>query len=410
MKNDTLMTQALLPKLVVWTLIILFVGSAVGSSSALFLWLLDVVTEARTNYGVLIFFLPLGGLIIGIVYHFFANGVEKETNLLIDEMVEPHRRIHWKLAPLVVVGTLLTHLFGGSAGREGTAVQMGGAIADWIGGLFKTIQLNRKIILRMGAAAGFAGVFGTPLAGAVFAVELDRARAFNLIGLLPIVLVSFLSDLSCQVWGVSHTGYTISEVPIFTLQHIGSVLFLGGIFGGVAGLFSWGKKYLTEGVQQLLPNSIVRLSLGGLLLAVVFVTLNLEAYSGLGIPIIQDAFTEASHGGVFAVKFLFTLFTLAVGFKGGEATPLFFIGATLGSTLAIYFGLPLSFVAGLGFIAVFAGATNTPLACAIMGVEMFGPTGGLWYLLVCVVAFYTSGRTTVYSAQRVHVLKYDFRK
>lgn len=403
------MKQAIYPSFLFWSLSILFIGVLVGSFSALFLVALELATNARMANNLWIVLLPLGGAIIGIGYHYLSKGVEQESNLLIMEMIEPKKRIHWKLAPLVIVGTIITHLFGGSAGREGTAVQMGGTIADQFELLFKRANLNRKILLRMGVAAGFAGVFGTPLAALLFAFELDRKIKLDVQGFVPIILASFLANFSCQFWGVGHTSYAAVQLPDVSFESIGYVVIAAIVFGITAMVFSLSKKYLTTGFKQLIPNDILRISLGGAVIAMVALMFNFKSYLGLGIPVIEEAFITESGLEVFALKILFTVFTLSVGFKGGEATPLFFIGATLGSAFALFIPLPVSFLAGLGFIAVFAGATNTPLACAVMGMEMFGPMGGLWYLLACVIAFYTSGKTTVYSAQRVHLFKYKLR-
>lgn len=403
------MKQAIYPSFLFWSLSILFIGVLVGSFSALFLVALELATNARMANNLWIVLLPLGGAIIGIGYHYLSKGVEQESNLLIMEMIEPKKRIHWKLAPLVIVGTIITHLFGGSAGREGTAVQMGGTIADQFELLFKRANLNRKILLRMGVAAGFAGVFGTPLAALLFAFELDRKIKLDVQGFVPIILASFLANFACQFWGVGHTSYAAVQLPDVSFESIGYVVIAAIVFGITAMVFSLSKKYLTTGFKQLIPNDILRISLGGAVIAMVALMFNFQSYLGLGIPVIEEAFITESGLEVFALKILFTVFTLSVGFKGGEATPLFFIGATLGSAFALFIPLPVSFLAGLGFIAVFAGATNTPLACAVMGMEMFGPMGGLWYLLACVIAFYTSGKTTVYSAQQVHLFKYKLR-
>lgn len=404
------MKQTLYTNLFFWTLSILFIGVLVGSFSALFLVALELATNARMANDTWIMLLPIGGALIGIGYHYLSKGVEQESNLLISEMIQPKKRIHWKLAPLVFVGTILTHLFGGSAGREGTAVQMGGTIADQFGRLFKAAQLNRKILLRMGVAAGFAGVFGTPITGVLFAFELDRKIKLDVNGFIPILMVSFLAHFSCQFFGVGHTVYVVTELPDFSFNNSVFVALAAIACGLTAFVFSQSKKYLTNGIKQVIPNSIIRISLGSLIIAVVAFTFNLKSYLGLGIPVIENAFLDESGMEVFILKVLFTVFTLAVGFKGGEATPLFFIGATLGSALSLYLPLPLSFLTALGFIAVFAGATNTPLACAAMGIEMFGVAGGLWYLFVCVIAFYASGKTSVYSAQLVHLFKYDFKR
>jgi H+/Cl- antiporter ClcA len=402
------MKQAVYPSLLFWILSILFVGILVGSLSALFLVILELATNTRLTNDLWIMLLPLGGALIGIGYHYASKGVEQESNLLISEMIAPKKRIHWKLAPLVFIGTILTHLFGGSAGREGTAVQMGGAIADQFGKLFKQAHLNRKMLLRMGVAAGFSGVFGTPVAGVLFAFELDRKIKLDVQGFVPILFVSFFSDFICHFWGVGHTQYIVTELPIFSFSSIMYAVIAAISFGLTASVFSLSKRHLTRFFKRIVPNNVLRITLGGLVIAVVALSLNLQEYLGLGVPIIENAFTDVSGMEVFMLKMVLTIFTLAVGFKGGEATPLFFIGATLGSALSLFIPLPLAFLAGLGFIAVFAGATNTPLACAAMGIEMFGSSGGLWYLLVCVIAFYASGKTSVFSAQRVHLFKYTF--
>ena len=393
-----------------WILAILLIGGVVGSISAFFLVSLDFVTTTRENQFIWVLLLPLGGLLIGYTYYYLEKGVEGGNNHLIKEMIVPERKIHWKMTPLVLFGTLATHLFGGSAGREGTAVQMGGATADQLSLRWKSSENQRKTILRMGVAAGFASIFGTPMAGIAFAYELGRDKRFHIRGILPILLASFLGDFVCHAWQVEHTHYTIAEIPTFTLANLGWTLLAGLIFGGAAYLFSILKVFFTKQFQRLVKFPPFRPFIGGIVIVLVVLLINDTKYLGLGVPYIESSFTDGAASYDFIVKLLFTAFTLGAGYKGGEATPLFFIGATLGSVLIWFIPLPISLLAGLGFIAVFAGATNTPIACIIMGIELFGGEATPYYMIVCVLAFVISGNTSVYAEQQKILRKYSLIK
>ena len=388
-----------------WLTVCLVIGILVGSIAALFLVGLTWVTSMRTANFWLVLSLPIGGLIIGYLYYYLEKGVEGGNNRLIHEMILTKQKIHWKMTPLVLLGTWLTHLFGGSAGREGTAVQMGGATADQFSRLFGWGDSQRKIILRMGVAAGFAGVFGTPFAGIIFAYELARDRTFNYWGVLPIVLTAIIADFVCHAWQVEHTSYVIAEVPVLGISSIGWTLFSGLAFGVTALVFNYSKKGFGLLFSKTIKHPAFRPFVGGIVLVGVVFLLDSTRYLGLGVPVIQSAFVEVLSPHDFWIKLLLTAFTLGAGFKGGEATPLFFMGATLGSALVWFVPLPVSLLAGLGFIAVFAGATNTPIACTVMGVELFGWEALPYFIMVCWVAYFISGRTSVYAVQQEYLRK-----
>ena len=390
-----------------WVLVCIITGILIGSISALFLVSLDSVTSIRELNFWIVLLLPIGGLVIGFTYHFLAKGVAGGNNRLIAEMIIPKYKIHWKMTPLVLFGTLATHLFGGSAGREGTAVQMGGATADQFSNYFKWGEIERKIILRMGIAAGFSSVFGTPIAGILFAYELGRDNKLDYKGILPIIITSFLADFVCHSWNVEHTQYVVSAIPPISLKILLWAVVAGLIFGLAALTFNYLKKGLTYLFEKTIKFPPLRPFAGGLILVFIVFILGTTKYLGLGVPIIQSAFITSVEPYDFIIKLILTALTLGAGFKGGEATPLFFIGATLGNVLIWFIPLPMSLLAGMGFIALFAGATNTPLACIALGIELFGIEGTLFFIIACGMAFIVSGKTSVYTAQQNYLRKYS---
>lgn len=305
------------------------------------------------------------------------------------------------MAPLVYIGTVLTHLFGGSAGREGTGVQMGGAIADFLSRFFKMHPYDRKIMVQIGIGAGFASVFGTPLAGAVFALEVIVVGRMRYDAILPIFLSAFFAHYACHAWGVEHTVYTMSEVPGLNIQTLLWVLLASLLFGLTAMLFSRSIGFWSGLAKKYVSYAPFRPLLGGICIALCVWLMGTTKYIGLGVPVIVSSFTEVQMWYDFLLKLLLTTFTIGVGFKGGEVTPLFFVGATLGSALSALLPLPVSFLAGLGFVAVFAGATNTPIDCTLMGIELFGIEAGIYLGIACVAAYLFSGHTGIYTSQVV---------
>jgi len=385
--------------LIRWLFLSLLIGTVIGSVSAFFLTSLNFVTVYRETHLWLVSLLPVAGLLVGLLYHYAGKDVSAGNNLILQEFHTPKRILPLKMAPLILVGTLITHLCGGSAGREGTAVQMGGAIADQFTKLFSLRPRDRKIILVMGISAGFASVFGTPLAGALFAIEVLVLGRMRYEALLPSILVAIIGDYTCSAWHVAHAHYPALEVPLIAPDNLPWVLFSGIVFGLTALLFSKTVHFVGTVFSRRIPYPPMRPFVGGIIIALSVWIMGTTSYIGLGLPVIAEAFESSLPGHVFLLKLLLTCLTLGAGFKGGEVTPLFFIGATLGSALCLIVPLPLPLLAAMGFVAVFAGATNTPIACTIMGLELFGVESGVYIGLACFVSYLFSGHTGIYTSQ-----------
>jgi H+/Cl- antiporter ClcA len=389
-----------------WILICVLAGIFSGSASAFFLVALEWVTQFREQHHWIIWLLPIGGLCIGLLYHYYGNDVVKGNNLLLEEYENPRKTIPLKMAPLVLIGTLITHLVGGSAGREGTAVQMGGAIADQFKGLFKLTNADRKTLILLGISAGFASIFGTPLAGALFALEVLYFSKINLKSIVLSFLVAYIAYFTVEFWQVKHTHYNIPVVPSISWINLVWIIIVAVLFGLASMLFSrtthfWGRLF-----SKAIPYPPLRPFVGGLILAIAIFAIGTTKYIGLGVPMIVDSFSNTREWYDFLLKILFTGFTLGAGFKGGEVTPLFFVGATLGSALSLVVPLPIALLAGMGFVAVFSGATHTPIACTVMGIELFGLESGVFIGIACLVAYFFSGSVGIYNAQIVKGAKY----
>ena len=389
-----------------WILISVLIGITTGSASAFFLIALDWVTNCREHNNWLIWLLPIGGLLIGYGYYFGGKDVAKGNNLLLEEYENPQKKIPLKIAPLVLFGTLITHLFGGSAGREGTALQMGGTIADQFTRVFKLDASERKTILILGISAGFASVFGTPLAGALFALEILFFSKISFKSIPLSFLIAYIAYFTVEFWNIKHTLYSIPILPDISFTTLFWILTASILFGLTAMLFSRSTHFWSQLFSKNISYPPLRPFVGGILLAIAIYFIDTTKYIGLGIPVIVDSFSNPNASYDFLLKILFTGFTLGAGFKGGEVTPLFFIGATLGSALSLVVPLPIALLAGMGFVAVFAGATHTPITCTVMGIELFGIESGIFVGIACYTAYFASGSVGIYNAQIVKGAKF----
>jgi len=393
-----------------WLAIYILVGGIVGSATAFFLQSLDYVTLLRTNHIWVVYFLPMAGLLIGLLYYYYGDAANKGNNLLIEthqslENGETPKPIPFKLAPMVFLSTLLTHVAGGSSGREGTAIQMGGAIADQFTAIFKINTAERKTILIIGISSSFAAIFRTPLAGAIFAIEILSIKKIKINQVFASFFVAYIAHYSCLAWQVKHTLYSIPTIPAISVTTSLWAIVAGVIFGLTAFAFtSTGKLF--ENIFNKIKFAPLRPFIGGIIITLFIVLFNSTKFIGLGIPSIQDAFINNAGQFDFAIKLILTSFTLSAGFKGGEVTPLFFIGATLGNILIWFIPLPMALLAGMGFVAVFSGATNCVFASIALGLELFGIQAGVYVGLASVAAYFTSGPNGIYSAKYKTGAKY----
>jgi H+/Cl- antiporter ClcA len=391
----------LLPYLGKWILLSVAVAVLAGSASALLLVSLEWATDTRNTHRWLIWLLPIAGFSVGWLYLKFGQHVEAGNNLLIDEIHDPKKVVPLRMAPLVLGGTIVSHLFGASVGREGTAVQMGGTLADQFTHLFKLKHEDRRIILMAGISAGFSSVFGTPLAGAIWGLEVLAIGRLRYDALLACTVAAIVADQTCRLWGVHHVHYLVPTIPGITAWGLCATVLAGIAFGLAGKLFADATHALGKGVKKLIRYAPLRPLIGGALLAAVVMYFTLDRYIGLGIPVIVEAFEKPLPAYDFLAKMAFTVFSLGVGFKGGEVTPLFYIGATLGNALAPVLHMPVPLLAGIGFVAVFAGAANTPIASTLMAMELFGADIGVYAGVACVVSYLFSGHTGIYGSQRV---------
>lgn len=385
-------------------------AALVGSISAFFLWSLDEVTRMRFANDWLIWLLPAGGFAVAWMYAKVGGRAAEGNNLLIDEIHQPAAGVPRRLAPLILMGTLMTHLVGGSAGREGTAVQMGGGIAAMVARWGRLPVHRVRVLLMAGVAAGFGSVFGTPLAGAVFAVEVLVVGRVAYTALVPCFISALVAHWVCLGWGAHHGVFPVEQVlhPLPNVGLMAKVVVAAVAFGLTAAAFAASSHRLGELWKKWVPSPEFRAAMGGVVLIGMVFLAGTRDYLGLGV-LAQHA--DSLHiAGMFRDtevpaqawlwKFAFTVITLAAGFKGGEVTPLFFIGAALGNSLAIVMGAPVDLFAALGFVAVFAAATKTPLACTIMGMEIFGAGLGIPLAAACFTACAISGERSIYTSQR----------
>ncbi|HEY4331755.1 MAG TPA: chloride channel protein [Ilumatobacteraceae bacterium] len=393
---------ALILHLVRWLLLGAVSGALAGVASRVFLAGLEDVTSWRENGRQwLLYLLPVAGMAMGAIYHYLGGRSHEGSNLLLDEIHDPTDWVPGRMAPLVLVGTWVSHLFGASVGREGTALQMSGSMSDGVARLFKLKPADRQLMLIAALAGGFGAVFGVPVAGAVFALEVQAIGTFRLDAIVPAMTASMVGDRVLRWLGGHHTVYAHlmpTITPWLLIRLAGAGLLFGLAGAAYAALAHTIKGFMAARVSW--PP--LRPFIGGI--AVIGLVLSFgHSYQGLSLPYISRALSgDHLSFAVFALKLLFTAVCVGCGFFGGEVTPLFMIGAALGSALALPFGVNGQLIAAVGFCAVFAGAANTPIACMILGVELFG--GGVIapMAVACTAAYVFSGHHSIYSSQLKH--------
>ncbi|WP_079710237.1 chloride channel protein [Paraliobacillus ryukyuensis] len=407
LKNNTLLSL-----LMQWIILGSIVGVVVGSTTTILLELNDFLgDDIRLKHDWLIFLLPFAGLLIGYIYMRFGKVMfnhsqsdTSELNNLVIKAVHGQKQVPKRMGLIVYLGTFLTVLFGGSTGREGAAIQMGGSVAATVNQLFRMNNIDKKVVLMSGISAGFGSAFGAPITGTVFGMEIATLGKLKWEAVLPCMTASFVAHfVTTAVWHHHHEIFTIAVVPETSVKTFFIVILLSIIFSLVSVLYC----QLRHGIEKISTklfkqNHMKRAFVGGVIIAILTWLIGSQNYNGRGLQILEQAFTEDVPPFAFLAKLIFTAITLGTGFVGGEAIPLFFIGATLGNTLHAFIDLPLSFFVALGLIAVFSGGTNTPIAAFLLALEMFNGKGLEFFFIACVISYLLSGTHGLWPAQKIY--------
>ena len=383
-----------------WIIIAAVVGAFVGIVGVFFHICVEKATEIRLEMPWLIWLLPIGGA--AVVFLYKKTGMEKDrgTNLVLDA-VRSNEPLNIKTAPLIFVSTVITHLFGGSSGREGAALQIGGSIASYVGTHIKLDEKDQRIITMCGMAAGFSALFGTPVAAVVFAMEVVSVGVMYYSAIVPCIIASAVGAYIASLFDIAPTSFSvIGSIPTIELLTIFKVIVLAVLCAAVSMLFCLTLKK-THKLYDKIPNKTAAAIVGGLAVAILTFIIGTTDYNGAGMDVIGRAVAGEAEYEAFILKIIFTALTLGAGFKGGEIVPTLFVGATFGNVAGKLFGLGGSFGAGLGMAALFCGVTNCPLTSLILSIELFGTEGLIYYAVGCAVSYKLSGYYGLYSAQKI---------
>ncbi len=383
-----------------WIVIAAMVGLFVGIVGVFFHISVEKATEIRQEMPWLIWALPLGGAAIVLLYK--KAGMEKDrgTNLVLDA-VRLNEPLNIKTAPLIFVSTVITHLFGGSSGREGAALQIGGSIASYIGNHIKLDEKDQRIITMCGMSAGFSALFGTPISAVIFSMEVVSVGVMYYSAIVPCVISALVGAYMAAVFDIVPTSFVIvGNIPGINLLIIMKVVVFSILCAAVSILFCLVLKKIHH-LYDRIPNRTAAAFMRGLIVAVLTLIVGTNDYNGAGMDVISRAVAGDAEYEAFILKIIFTALTLGAGFKGGEIVPTLFVGATFGNVAGKLLGLGGSFGAGLGMAALFCGVTNCPLTSIILSVELFGAEGLIYYAVACAVAYRLSGYYGLYSAQKI---------
>lgn len=382
-----------------WLLFATLMGIIGGVIGAAFHKCLEIATETREHNPWLILLLPFAGLLIMLLYKSFVGKGKLNTNRVLDA-VETDERVPFTLSPLIFVSTLISHLFGGSVGREGAALQLGGSLGYNIGKLFKLSKSDRRIIVMVGMSSFFAAMFGAPLTAAIFALEVIRVGYVRHCGFLPCIvsaLVAYEISVLLGTHGVSYAVNFPGTTPVLIVK----VIILSVLCAVVSILFCVAIKNASLYMHKFFHNPYIRTVVGSLVVVGLTVLFRTTDYNGAGMHVIDRAMEGTAVPWAFLLKIIFTAITIAAGFKGGEIVPTLFIGATFGCVMGPVLGMNASFAASIGFVALFCGVVNCPFASVALALEVFGGEGILIYALACAVSFMMSGNFSIYKSQKI---------
>lgn len=390
-----------------WMLYACAIGILVGGVGILFHHGIDMATHVRAEIPDMIWFLPFAGLTIVLMYS--ATGMERDrgTNQVL-VAVRDGQQLKLRTAPLIFISTILTHMAGGSAGREGAALQLGGSLGAYVGRLIHLDEKDHRVMVMCGMSAAFSALFGTPLTAAVFAMEVVNVGMMHYAALVP-ALVSALVAFELAVWTGMHTvvGYVVDDVAGMTPAVLLQCAVLGLLCAVVSILFCKCMHYAPHFYARLFADPAARACVGGLLLMLMTTLVGNQDYNGAGDAVIRRLLAGETIPEAFLLKILFTAVTLGAGFRGGEIVPVLFTGCAFGTLAGPVLGLPHAFSGALGMAAVFCGATNCPLSSILLAYELFGGRGLPMYALACGVSYALSGYYGLYSEQKILYSKYS---
>lgn len=398
LKNRLMHMQTYAAALVKWMTVGGLVGGIGGVVGSLFHIGVNYATAVRGAHPWILYLLPVGGLVIVFLYR-VAKMEGKGTNAII-ESVHFGKEVSILLVPLIFIGTVITHLCGGSAGREGAALQIGGGIGYGTGRLLHLGEKDLPLATLCGMSGVFAALFGTPLTATVFALEVISVGVLYYAGLIPCITASMMGYLVSRLMGIAPTRFTVT-LPRLDAWTMLLVVILALLCALVSILFCRGLHWVERGAEKYIKNSYVRIVVGGLVIIGLTLLLGTTDYNGAGMDIIERAMAGQAAPMAWLGKLLFTAVTIACGFKGGEVVPSFFIGATFGCVAGAFLGLDPGFSAAIGLISVFCGAVNCPLASVILSVELFGSGDLLYFAMACAISYLASGYCGLYSSQTI---------
>lgn len=384
-----------------WLVFASLAGVAIGLVGTVFGKGVNLATRFRTEHPWILFGLPAAGVLITLIYQWERKQEKSSTNTVLDA-IHSEREIPLKTAPLIFFGTILTHLFGGSAGREGAALQLGGSIGNFLGKMLRIDEHDRRVMIMAGMSAAFSALFGTPMAAAVFSMEVVSVGIMHYAALVPCVVSSYIAYAIASHFGLSGERFVLEALPEFTVFSAGKILVLGLCCAAVSILFCVVLHKTEEIFEKKLSNAYVRPVVSGCLIIVLTLLLGTTDYLGTGMQVVERVMEEHTvFWGAFLLKIVFTAVTLSGGFKGGEIVPTFFVGATFGCLMGQLLQISPSLAAACGMAAVFCGVTNSPISSLLIGLEMFGFEGAPFFFLAIAISYMQSGYYGLYRSQRI---------
>lgn len=388
-----------------WIIFAIIVGIIVGLCGTAFYFALSLVTVLRTQNSWLIFLLPLGGVGIVAMYRILHNEKDTGTNLVISA-IHSDDELPLRMAPLIFVSTLITHLFGGSAGREGAALQMGGSIGNALGRLFRFDDKDKHVMIMCGMSAAFSALFGTPMAAAILPMEMVSVGVMYYIALVPCVISSLIAHGIAYSFGVSNEMFIIRSIPKFGIISSIEISVLAILCALVSILFCVLLHKSEDLYKRFFANPYVRAIVGGCIIIVLTLLVGNQDYNGTGINIIAHCINGTVRPEAFLLKMIFTALTLGAGYKGGEIVPSFFTGAAFGCLFGNLLGFSPTLCTAVGMTAVFCGVTNCPITSLLISFELFGYDGMPYFLLATALSYMLSGYFGLYRSQKIVYSKY----